>query len=241
MPTAAKASVIDETKAKYDKAAGVIFAEYRGLKVQQLQDLRKQLKAKGGEFQVVKNTLFRIAIGDHASNLPEELSSGPSAVTFLYENEPDLAKVLLDFSKTNKALVVKGALIGGKSFNDKQVEALSKLPPRDMLIAQVIGAIAAPLSNLVGVVEALYADPIRVIGAVADKVAEGSPLPEKPAEAEAAAEPAAEAEATATATATEGEAPEEPAAAAAEATEAPAAEAATTTEGDAPATEENKE
>ncbi|MCW5935839.1 MAG: 50S ribosomal protein L10 [Fimbriimonadaceae bacterium] len=235
MPTAQKANVIDMTKARYDKAAGVIFSEYRGLKVHQLQTLRKQLKDKGGEFQVVKNTLFRIAIGDHAKNLPEELGSGPTAVVYLYENETDLAKVLMDFAKTNKALIVKGGLINGKSFNDKQVESLSKLPPRDVLIAQVIGAVAAPLSNLVGVVEALYADPIRVIGAVADKVAEGSPIPEKPTEEaapsapEATEAPSADDEVPAVVVAT------------AEESEAPAAEAAPTPEGDAPTPEENKE
>jgi large subunit ribosomal protein L10 len=63
---------------------------------------------------------------------------------------------------------IKGALLGGKPMNAAQVASFSKLPPRDVLIAQVIGTIAAPLSNLVGVVEALYADPIRTIGAVAD-------------------------------------------------------------------------
>ncbi len=239
MPTAEKAQVIEKTKAKYDQAAGVIFAEYRGLKVHQLQALRSQLKDKGGEFHVVKNTLFRIAIGDDAQNLPTELNSGPTAVAFLGSgHEPEIAKLLLDFAKTNKALVVKGGLIGGKPLSDKQVESFSKLPPRDILIAQVIGAIAAPLSTLVGTIEALYADPIRVIGAVADKVAEGSPLPAKTEEAPAAPEadatpepaapePAAEAPAEAAAEA----APETPAAEDAaptpEAAEEPAADTET--------------
>lgn len=213
MPTAEKANVIEQTKAKYDKAAGVLFTEYRGLKVHQLQALRKDLKAKGGDFQIVKNTLFRLAAGDDAQNVPETLTSGPTAVAFVYSNESEVAKALMDFAKTNKALVVKGAYLAGKVMDDKQVDALAKLPPRDVLIAQVIGTIAAPLSNLVGVIEALYADPIRVIGAVADKVGEGSPAPAKtePApepEAEAAAAPEAAAESAETAT-TESEAPAE--------------------------------
>jgi large subunit ribosomal protein L10 len=176
MPTATKAATIEQTKAKYDRSVGVIFTEYRGLKVKELQNLRRSLREKGGEIQVVKNTLFRIAAGDDVAKIPEELSSGPTAVAFLYENETDCAKALFDFEKTNKNLVIKGGLIGGKVFDQKQIESFSKLPPRDVLIAQVIGVIAAPLSNLVGVIEALYADPIRVIGAVADKVAEGSPI-----------------------------------------------------------------
>lgn len=208
MPTANKAATIEQTKAKYDRSVGVIFTEYRGLKVKELQNLRRSLKEKGGEIQVVKNTLFRKAAGDDVANLPDELGSGPTAVAFLYENETDCAKALFDFEKTNKNLVIKGGLIGGKVFDQKQIESFSKLPPRDVLIAQVIGTIAAPLSNLVGVVEALYADPIRVIGAVADKVAEGSPLPAA-APAEAEASDAAETNSTESAPAEEAAAPTE--------------------------------
>ncbi|MCB0825639.1 MAG: 50S ribosomal protein L10 [Armatimonadetes bacterium] len=187
MPTAKKADTIETIKERYSRAVGVIFTEYRGLKVHQVQALRKQLKEKGGELQVVKNTLFKIAAGDDAEKFTDEMSSGPTAVAFLYENETDCAKVLMDFAKDNKALVVKSGLIEGKIFDKDGVEAFSKLPSRDVLIAQVIGTIAAPLSQLVGTVEALYATPIRTIGAVADKFADGS----APAAEEAAA-PAAE-------------------------------------------------
>lgn len=197
MPTAAKANVIEQTKERYQRSRGVLFTEYRGLKVHELQHLRRELGKKGGDIHVVKNTLFRLAAGDAASELPESLSSGPTAVAFIYENEAECAKVLVDFAKTNKNLVVKGGLISGKVFDDKQVENLSKLPPREVLIAQVIGAIAAPLTNLVGVIEALYAQPIRTIYAVADKANEGveaaAPAAEAPTEvvAEAAPEPEA--------------------------------------------------
>ncbi len=185
----AKANVVESTQAKYQRAAGVVFAEYRGLKVKEIQGLRKELKAKGGELQVIKNTLFRKAAGEDADQIGQEMTSGPTAYAFIYENESDCAKVLVDFAKNTKRMVVKGGVIGGKAFSGEAVETLSKLPPREVLIAQVIGAIAAPLSNLVGVIEALYADPIRVIGAVSDKVAEGSPLPEK-TEAKESSEPA---------------------------------------------------
>lgn len=195
MPTAQKAQTIEQAKEKYQKAAGVFFTEYRGLKVSQLQALRKELGEKGGDLQVIKNTLFKIAAGDDAEKFTEEMTSGPTAIAFVYENETDCAKVLVDFAKTSKALVVKGGLVSGKVFDAAAVENLSKLPPREVLIAQVIGAIAAPLSNLVGVVEALYADPIRVIGAVADKAnEEGGLQAATPAESEAPANetPAAE-------------------------------------------------
>lgn len=179
MPTAEKAKVIEEVKGWYEKSQGIVFADYRGLKVKELQQLRTNLRSKGGELHIVKNTLFRIAAGSDIENIPAEMHNGTTAYAFLYQNESDCAKELFDFAKSSKRLEVKGGYIGGKSIDAAGMEALSKLPPRDVLIAQVIGAIAAPISNLVGVVEALYADPIRVIGAVADKVAEGSPIPAK--------------------------------------------------------------
>ncbi len=81
----------------------------------------------------------------------------------MYENEAEVTKALLDYAKSSKKLIVKGGFFGGKAFTSKQVEELSQLPPKDVLISMVIGLIASPISNLIGTVEALYADPIRVI------------------------------------------------------------------------------
>ena len=178
MPTAEKSRTIEQAKEWYSKSAGVVFTDYRGLKVKELQELRANLRSKGGELHVLKNTLFRIAAGDDSLNLPADLHNGTTAFTFVFENEAEVAKALLDYAKSSKKLVVKGAFFGGKSFTAAEVQTLSELPPKDVLISMVIGLISAPISNLIGTVEALYADPIRTIGAVADKVAEGSPLPD---------------------------------------------------------------
>jgi large subunit ribosomal protein L10 len=137
-----------------------------------MQTLRKDLRAKGAEVHVIKNTLFRMAAGEDISNVPAEYHNGTTAYAYIFQDEAGCAKTLLDFAKSSKKLVVKGGFFGGKAFSADEVKALSDLPPRDILISQVIGAIAAPLSTLVGTIEALYADPIRVVGAVADKVAE---------------------------------------------------------------------
>jgi large subunit ribosomal protein L10 len=195
MPTAEKAKTIEQAKDWYAKSVGVVFTDYRGLKVKEVQQLRRDLRKKGAEIHVLKNTLFRIAAGDDVSNIPDDMHNGPTAVAFVFENETDCAKALFDYAKTNKNLKVKGGFFGGRAMNAKEVEAFSALPPRDVLIAQVIGAIAAPLTTLIGTIEALYADPIRVIGAVADKVAESSPAPAPAPKAEAAPAPAAAEEA----------------------------------------------
>ncbi|HLK13940.1 MAG TPA: 50S ribosomal protein L10 [Fimbriimonadaceae bacterium] len=223
MPTAEKAQVIDQARAWYEKSVGVVFSDYRGLSVKEIQALRSDLKKKGGEIHVLKNTLFRIAVGDDLANLPAELHNGTTAFTFVYENETDVSKALVDYARSSRKLVVKGGYFAGKAFDAKQVEALAALPPRDVLIAQVIGAIASPLSGLIGTIEALYADPIRVIGAVADKVAEASPAPAPAPAPKAEAAPEPEAEASPEAPAAEAE-PEAAPAAEAAAAEEPAAE-----------------
>jgi large subunit ribosomal protein L10 len=184
MPTAEKALVIEQAKEWYSKSSGVVFADYRGLSVKEMQQLRRDVREKGGELHVIKNTLFRIAAGEDVNNVPAEYHNGTTAFAFVFENEAEVAKTLLDFARTSKKLVVKGGLFAGKAMSDKDVQALSELPSKDVLIAQVIGVISAPLSNLVGVVEALYADPIRVIGAVADKVGEGGETVEASAQDE---------------------------------------------------------
>ena len=170
MPTAQKERSIEQAREWYSKAAGVVFTDYRGLKVKDMQQLRAQLSAKGGELHVVKNTLFRRAAGSDMAALPPEFHNGPTAIAFVYQNETDCAKVLFDYSHAHKSFVVKGGFLGGKLFDAKTLEALSKLPPRDVLIAQVIGAIASPLTSLVGVIDALVAQPVRTIYAVADKL-----------------------------------------------------------------------
>ena len=213
MPTAAKVKQVSQIKERYERASGVIFTEYRGLSVPAIQRLRRSLADQGAEFSVVKNTLFKRAAGDDAANIPEAMTSGPTAVAFVYQDDTATAKALFDFIKDNKAFVVKGGYLDGRLYDGAQMEALSKLPPKDVLMAQLIGVIAAPLSNIVGVIQEIYAAPIRAIGAVADKAAESAP---KEAKAEAATpEAAPAAEASEEAPVAEAAAPE------AEATEAP--------------------
>ncbi len=220
MPTAEKSRTIEQAKDWYAKASGIVFTDYKGLKVKELQELRANLRSKGGELHVLKNTLFRIAAGEDSAKLPADLHNGTTAFTFVFENEAEVSKALLDYAKTSKKLIVKGGFFGGKAFNAAEVQALSELPPKDVLISMVIGLIASPISNLIGTVEALYADPIRVIGAVADKVAEGSPIPTPTAEAAPEVEPTAAVEETSTeSNSPEAEASPEPDAAASETTE----------------------
>ena len=145
---------------------------------------------------------YKVAVAGATGNVGREMLAILAERNFPADEVVALASrrsVGTECSFGDKTLKVKGGFFAGKSFDAKQIEALSELPPRDVLLAQVIGAIASPLSGLVGTIEALYADPIRVIGAVADKVGEGAPAPapkaEEAAPATAEEAPAAEAEA----------------------------------------------
>jgi large subunit ribosomal protein L10 len=169
MPTAQKGKTIEQAKEWYSNAVGVVFTDYRGLKVKEMQALRADLRKQGAELHVIKNTLFRLAAGDDAQGLPTEFDNGTTAYAFVNENEAAVTKALLDYARTSKKLVVKGGLFGGKAVTAKQVEAISTLPSKEVLLSQVIGVIAAPLSQLVGTVEAIYAQPIRTIYAVVEK------------------------------------------------------------------------
>src|SRR4030067_1380666 len=136
MPTAQKEQTVEQAKEWCSQSVGVVFTDYRGLKVKEMQQLRQNLKAKGGELHVVKNTLFRRAVGEVADTLPFEFHNGPTSIAFVYQNASDCAKALFDYAHTHKSLSIKGGVFGGKIMDAKSVEALSKLPPRDVLIAQ---------------------------------------------------------------------------------------------------------
>ena len=193
----------------------MVFTDYRGLKVHEIQALRVSLRETGGEYHVVKNTLLRIALGDDVSLLPEELHNGPTATAFIFREEPACAKLLVKFAKDHKGLEIKGGFLDGKALSSADVEAFSKLPSRQELLSMLVGLVQAPIANVVGTINEMLVGPIRVIAAIADKAgpapAEAQPeadRPEAAAPTEAPAEqptPAVEPEASG-----ESEAPTEP-------------------------------
>jgi len=185
MPTAEKAAVIEKTKEWYSQSTGLIFTDYRGLKVPEIQTLRQSLREAGGEFHVVKNTLLRRAMGDDISNLPDELHNGPTATAFLFKEEPSCAKLLVKFAKDHKGFAIKGGFFEGKALSAAEVEAYSKLPTRTELLSMLAGLVQAPIANVIGLMNEIIAAPIRCIGAIADKAgpapaAEAAPVVEEP-------------------------------------------------------------
>lgn len=171
MPTPKKIETVEKAKNWYSQSKGLIFTEYSGLSVPELQQLRRNLRETGGEFHVIKNTLLRIALGSEViEKLPSEFHNGVTATLFVFDNEVNCAKVLANFAKTNTKLKIKGAFLEETILTAKEVDEFAKLPPREELIASIAGVITATLSQLAGCIQEVLAGPVRAIGAVADKL-----------------------------------------------------------------------
>jgi large subunit ribosomal protein L10 len=154
-PRPEKVAVVDDVRARLSSASATIVTEYRGLSVAQLQVLRRSLAAAGGEYRVYKNTLARRAAHESGLGAFEELLDGPTALAFVTGDVSSVAKALKEFARTNPKLVVKGALVGSGMFDAAQTSALADLPSRDILLAQIAGALAAPMQAFAGLLTAL--------------------------------------------------------------------------------------
>jgi large subunit ribosomal protein L10 len=248
-PRPEKVAIVDEVKDRLANAEAVMVTEYRGLSVAALSQLRGNLRPLGGKYKVYKNTLVRRAAGDLNEEFTE-LLVGPTALAFT-ETTPDgstgdvvsVAKALKDFAKDNPALIVKGGLFEGQFIDADGLKQLAEIEPREVLLAKLAGAIAAPMTQLAGLMQALPRDFAYGIKALIDQggapgaPAAEAPAPEAPAEEAPADEAAAEeAPAEAAPAAEEAAADDAPAAAETEETESTADDAA-----DAAAAEETEE
>jgi large subunit ribosomal protein L10 len=226
-PRPQKVAVVTEVRERLDAAEAAILTEYRGLTVAELAALRTALRAAGGDYKVYKNTLVKLAIsgGRHEALAP--LLEGPTAIAFVSGEVSAAAKALRDYARTYPNLIIKGGLHGDGFLSTQDLTALADLPSRDVLLAQLAGAIAAPLRQFAGLLQALPRNLAYGLSALLDE--RGGAPADAPAEAapEAAAPEAAAPEAAASA----------PAEAVADATPeaAPAAEAEAGTDTEASA------
>jgi len=153
-PRPEKVAVVDEVKDRLSGASAALLTEYRGLSVSSLAQLRRNLREVGGEMKVYKNTLVRFAARDLGLEI-DELLTGPTAIAFIDGDPVNVAKALRDFAKTNPALVVKGGLLGDKTLTAAETQALAEVEPREVLLARLAGAMAAPMVQFAGLLQAL--------------------------------------------------------------------------------------
>lgn len=153
----------------FQKSKSFVLANYRGLKVQQITDLRAKLYKAKSSIKVIKNRLAKIALAKAKIEGLDEFLTGPVAVAWSREDEIAPAKVLVDFAKANEKLEIKGGCLAGKFINLNFVKSLAALPSREALIAKMLGSMLAPATNFVGVLSALPRQLVTVISAIKDK------------------------------------------------------------------------
>lgn len=169
MPKQEKIDLVAELKVEIESSNALIVTDYRGLTVSEITALRRGLKDSGADYKVVKNTLFQLAAGDKATDSMIQLLAGPTAVAFVRKDAVASAKVLVDFARTHKALEVKGGYVEGQVYGVEQITALSKVPPREVLIAQMLGAFQSPIAGFVGTLQGIVSEFVYTLKAVADQ------------------------------------------------------------------------
>ena len=161
VPRPEKAAVVAEVRDRLSASDAALLTEYRGLNVGEMAELRRSLRTAGGEYTVYKNTMVRLATAELGLDLAD-LLTGPTAIAFVGARSDGaagdaaaVAKALRDFSRANRALVLKGGVLGGKVLSAEDLAALADLPSRDVLLAQLAGGFQAPLVKLAGLLQAL--------------------------------------------------------------------------------------
>jgi large subunit ribosomal protein L10 len=189
-----KERIVDELTERLRSVETLIVADYRGLTMPQIDDLRSKLLERGARFAVVKNTLTRRAAEAAGADALLALLEGPTAIAFL-ESGGDpvaVAKALADAARDTRVLEVRGGLLEGRPMTADEVESLAKLPPVEVLRGQVLGAVTAPLTAIVGLFTAplqdLYGlidariEQLQAQGDTSAAVAEEAPATEAPAQ-----------------------------------------------------------
>ncbi len=149
-----KQIVVDEIYQKLDQATLVVFADYRGLNVDEMTELRNKLRAPGVEVKVLKNTMLRFALEKVGYTDSIASITGPNAVIFSNEDPVGPAKTLFEFAKTHKNLEIKSGILEKQMISAEKIKNLADLPSREVLVATVLGTMQAPITSFVRVLNA---------------------------------------------------------------------------------------
>ncbi len=160
MPTEAKRATVAELSEAFSNSRSAVVTDYRGLTVSELGRVRRELREKGISYRVVKNRLAKIAAEEAGRGELSALLTGPSAIALGGTDEAALAKGLLDAVRPFRTVAIRGGLIGTVRIDSDGVTRLASLPGRDVLLAQLAGGIASPLTTMASLLTA----PLRNLG-----------------------------------------------------------------------------
>jgi len=152
MPTEKKHELVEEIKERLSRTTITVATDYISLSANDMTELRRRLREQGIEYRVVKNTLTWIAADEAGKPETKSIVQGPTALAFGYGDPSEVAKTLDEYIKaTRSSLTIRGAEMDGRVLSPSEVNALVNLPSKDVLLAQLIGQLQAPIANLVGV------------------------------------------------------------------------------------------
>lgn len=164
-----KRAVVDEISLKMKAAKAMVFADYRGLTVEQDTEMRSALRKAGVDYKVVKNTLSRFAANQNNLSGLDTFFNGPTAMASSETDPVAPAKILSEYAKKYDKLELKVGVVEGKIIDVEGIKSLANLPPREVLIAQVLGGLNAPISGLVNVLNGNLRGLVVALQAIADQ------------------------------------------------------------------------
>ena len=170
MPRPEKVQAVADIKERIEDSTAVFLAEHAGLSVGEQQELRRGLRAAGGELKIMKMTLARIAAEELGHDSLIEGLSGPTSIAFASGDAAAAAKVLRDFAKDHTQLILKGGLLDGEPLTPERVEQLAELDSRDVLLAKVAGAFQAPMATMAGLMAALPRNLASMVSQLIEKL-----------------------------------------------------------------------
>jgi len=156
---------------KLSGSKAIVLTDYRGLTVASMTELRQKLRDLGSNFHVAKNTLFKRALVEAGMPVPEEQLKGPTALGFITGEVSPVIKAFLDFAVENEALQIKGIIWGTAFIGQEGTKALVNLPSREVLLAQLLGAVQGPATNMVGTITAPLRELVQVLAARGEQAA----------------------------------------------------------------------
>jgi len=174
MPRPEKVEKVAEIRDRLSRVQGAVIADYRGLDVGRMTELRKQLRQAGVEMKVLKNTLTLLAARELGLDGLEPYLTGPTAIAFGYDDPVAPAKILSEFARKNKELEIKGGLLEGKVLDPEGVKALADLPSREVLLSMVLRAMQGPIAGMLNVLQGNIRNFVYALEAVRKKKEEAT-------------------------------------------------------------------
>jgi large subunit ribosomal protein L10 len=164
-----KADIVADIKKLFEESGAYFITDYQGLNVADMTALRKSLREQNVRYLIAKNTLFKLAAKEAGATDVDTYFSGPTAVAFAIGDPSVAAKILYDASKEKELPRFKAFVVENQVHQPEAIKVLAELPPRDILLSQVVAAIEAPLTQLVGTLDGFFRELVGSIDALADK------------------------------------------------------------------------